>query len=70
MIIGGVLAGGILLLLLWRAVRFVLRLALIGVLLLLLCAGALLWWYGFGVSSAPSARDARSLSGTRHTPAR
>lgn len=47
LILAAVLAGGALLLLIaWRAVRFVMRLALVGVMILLVLAGALAWWYG------------------------
>lgn len=70
MLIGGILAGGLLLLVLWRAMRLVMRFVLIGVLLLLLGAGALLWWYGYGAAPAPSSREGHSPAGVRRNPGR
>ena len=59
--IGGLLAGVVLLLLIWRAVRFVMRLALVGVMLLLLFGGALWWWYGYGAARESPSRATRPV---------
>ncbi|MGH9943032.1 MAG: hypothetical protein ACRD9R_11825 [Pyrinomonadaceae bacterium] len=51
-------AGLLALLLAWRAVRFLVRLALLGVLLLALLAGGYVWWWqNSGDSAAPSRKQ-------------
>lgn len=47
------IVAGVALLLVWRTVRFIMRLALIGVLILALLVGALAWWYATGGSTSP-----------------
>lgn len=44
---------GVALVLVWRTVRFIMRLALIGVLILALLVGALAWWYATSGSTSP-----------------
>ncbi len=58
------IVAGVGLLLVWRAVRFIMRLALIGVLILALLVGALAWWYAAG-SSTPTQNQKRPASGQR-----
>lgn len=58
---------GIVLLLVWRAVRFVMRIALIGVLILALLVGALAWWYAAS-SSTPAQNQKRPASSGRRAP--
>jgi O-antigen ligase len=51
-ILAVIVIGGVVLFLVWRMVRFVFRLVLLGVLLLLLLVGAYAWLYGFGKDSS------------------
>lgn len=70
-ILVGVLVGGaLLLIILWRAVRFMIRLALIGVLILLILAGALLWWFGSSGAASSYREDRRPSTAPRRAPAR
>ena len=55
---------GLVLLLVWRMVRFIMRLALVGVLILTLLVGALAWWYAAS-SSTPAQNQKRPASGRR-----
>ena len=55
---------GLVLLLVWRMVRFIMRLALVGVLILTLLVGALAWWYAAS-SSTPGQNQKRPTSGRR-----
>jgi hypothetical protein len=48
-IIAVVVIGAIALFLVWRTVRFIVRLLLFGLLIILLLIGAYAWLYGFGV---------------------
>ena len=58
-----VVAGAVLLLV-WRTVRFIMRLALLGVLILALLVGALAWWYAAG-ESTPTQNQGRPVNGRR-----